>query len=100
MPETGAQDLAKHVSVIVEARNALAEGQFPVRVAPNQNRGERYAIFQFYGNLPYTAGGLLFLAGVNPYDAWKIVVGLALALGGFFTYRWARSRTRQCRPAL
>src|SRR5260370_32200053 len=93
MPETGAQDLAKHVSVIVEARNALAEGQFPVRVAPNQNRGERYAIFQFYGNLPYTAGGLLFPAGGNPYDALKVVGGLARALGRVFTFRRALWRT-------
>jgi hypothetical protein len=38
MPDSGSHDLANHVSGIVEARNALAEGQFPVRVAPNQNR--------------------------------------------------------------
>jgi hypothetical protein len=100
MPESAAQDLANHVSGIIEARNALAEGQFPVRVAPRQNNGERYPIFQFYGNLPYTAGALFYRAGLNPYEAWKVTVGLVLALGGFFTYRWARWRTRQCWPAL
>src|SRR5215213_433345 len=57
MPDSPAQDLANHVSGIIEARNALAEGQFPIRVAPNQINRERYPIFQFYGNLPYMAGG-------------------------------------------
>src|SRR5258706_10090334 len=51
MPESPAQDLADHVSGIIEARNALAEGQFPIRVAPNQNNRERYPVFQFHGNL-------------------------------------------------
>ena len=46
-----------------EAKNALAEGQFPLRVAPKQNDGSRYPIFQYYGNLPYTVGGLLHHVG-------------------------------------
>src|SRR5690242_12687918 len=37
--------LTKHVSMVVEARNALAEGQFPIRVAPNQQWGFRYPFF-------------------------------------------------------
>src|SRR5438128_1419771 len=57
LPFTGAQDIGNHVSGIIEAKNALAEGQFPIRVAPHQNHNERYAIYQFYGNLPYTVGG-------------------------------------------
>src|SRR5262249_13866801 len=73
MPYTGANDLANHVSGIIEARNALAEGQFPIRVAPHQLNGQRYPIFQFYGNLSYTAGGLLYAAGMDPYRAWKTV---------------------------
>src|SRR5438874_2629637 len=73
MPDSSAQDLANHVSGIIEARNALAEGQFPIRVAPNQLNRERYPIFQFYGNLPYTVGGLLYWAtDINPYLVWKI----------------------------
>src|SRR5262249_34589945 len=42
MPDSPAQDLANHVSGIIEARNAFAEGQFPLRVAPNQVEGWRY----------------------------------------------------------
>ena len=43
----------------VEASRAIAEGQFPVRVAPLQLNGSRYPLFQFYGNLPFTACGAL-----------------------------------------
>jgi 6-pyruvoyl-tetrahydropterin synthase related domain len=100
VPHTGAEDLANHLSGIVEARNALAEGQFPVRVAPKQHDGERYPIFQFYGNLPYTAGAVLYMAGLNPYQAWRGVMGGALVLGAFFTYLGSRSATRRHWPAL
>jgi hypothetical protein len=99
MPETGAHDLQNHVSGIVEARNALLEGQFPIRVAPHQNNRSGYPIFQFYGNLPYTAGGLLFLTGVDPYRAWKIIMGGALVMGGLFTYRCCRAHTRRLWPS-
>jgi hypothetical protein len=100
LPHSGAADVANHVSGVIEARNALAEGQFPVRVAPHQNDGSRYPIFQFYGNLPYTAGGLLCLAArAGPYHAWKLVITAALVLGGFFSYAAARRLTRQGFPS-
>ena len=38
LPFTGARDIGNHVSGVVEARNALAEGQFPIRVAPQTER--------------------------------------------------------------
>jgi hypothetical protein len=101
MPDSPAHDLANHVSGIIEARNALAEGQFPIRVAPRQNNQERYPFFQFYGNLPYTAGGLVCLTTrLNPYRTWKLLVTLSLVCGGFFTYRCARTLTRQAYPAI
>src|SRR5260370_5716595 len=68
MPESQGQDLANHVAGIVEAKNALGEGQFPIRVAPRQNDGTRYPLFQYYGHLPYLPGGLLHrLTHVSPY---------------------------------
>jgi hypothetical protein len=102
LPSTGPScDICNHVSGIIEARNALEEGQFPVRVPPHQNHNERYALFQFYGNLPYTLGGALYLAtDASPYDIWKYIVTGALVLGGFFTYCLGRSLTRQTLPAL
>lgn len=88
MPDTPAQDLLAHVSGIVEVSNALAEGQFPARVAPRQADGERYPFFQFYCQLPYTAGGLIHrYLGADPYAAWKIVMVFSLVLGAYFLYR-------------
>src|SRR5579885_1980420 len=84
LPDTPAQDLANHVSGIIEAGNALAEGQFPIRVSPHQCHDERYPTFQFYGNLPYTAGGLLYhFLSVRPFAACKLLLLLALTGGAF-----------------
>lgn len=92
-----AGDLVAHVAGVVEAGHALAEGQFPVRVAPTQNGGMRYPILQYYGNFPYTACAAfdLLVPGVNPYGAWKIFTFVMLVAGGFFTYRSALSLTRR-----
>src|SRR5687768_5377510 len=89
-----AGDLNVVVGGIVEARNALAEGQFPVRVAPRQHDGARYPLFQFYANFPYTLTGALTLAGLSPYAAWRLVTLAALTCGGFFVYRTGRYLTR------
>lgn len=89
-----AGDLNVVVGGIVEARNALAEGQFPVRVAPRQHDGARYPLFQFYANFPYTAAGALCLAGLSPYIAWRLVMLGALACGGLFVYRTGLYLTR------
>lgn len=84
----GAGDLIVHLGGIVEAANALSEGQFPVRVAPLQNGGSRYAIFQYYGNFPYTAAALIYcVPGLDPYQAWKLFMLGTLTAGGFFCYR-------------
>jgi hypothetical protein len=101
LPFSGAQDIANHVSGVIEARNALEEGQFPIRVPPHQINGERYPLFQFYGNLPYTLGGALYLVtDADPYALWKLVVTSCLIIAGYFTYRTALRLTRQKLPAL
>lgn len=89
-----AGDLNVVIGGIVEARNAIAEGQFPLRVAPRQHDGARYPIYQFYANFPYTAAGALTFAGLNPYGAWKMVMLAALTCGGLFAYRTGRYLTR------
>jgi hypothetical protein len=101
LPFSGACDVCNHVSGIIEARNALREGQFPIRVTPNQNHNERYALFQFYGNFPYTLGGFLYrVTHADPYTIWKAIVTAGLALGGFFTYLSGRCLTRHTLPSL
>ncbi len=44
---------------MIEAANALREGQFPPRVAPNVLGGKRYAMFTYYGQWPYGGPGAL-----------------------------------------
>jgi hypothetical protein len=101
LPDTAAQDLANHVAGIVEAANALAEGQFPIRVAPHQCQGERYPTFQFYGNFPYTAGAVLCRhAHLSPYQAYKALLVLSLLAGAFFTYRCGVLLTGAATPSI
>ena len=39
-----APDHANHTAIIVQARKAIEEGQFPLRVAPWQHEGLRYPL--------------------------------------------------------
>jgi hypothetical protein len=94
-----AGDLHTVIGAIVEAGNALAEGQFPIRVAPRQHDGARDAFFQFYGNFPFTLAAAIDAAlpgpGPDPYLAWKVTTGLMLTVGGFYTWRLCRRLTRR-----
>jgi hypothetical protein len=93
--ESPAWDLITHVVGIIEARNAMAEGQFPPRVAPRQLEGRLFPLFQFYGNFPYTLGAAFdAIPGVGPYTAWKVAVALSVACGGFYAYRCGVALTR------
>jgi hypothetical protein len=83
------------INPIVQAEQAISEGQFPIRVAPGHLHGTRYPLFQFYGNAPFTACGLvLHFFNVTPYTAWRIIVLLTAACGGYFTSRSAYQLTR------
>lgn len=52
-----APDHPNHVAPIIQAKKALEEGTFPIRVAPWQHNGWRYPVFQFYSQLPHIVGG-------------------------------------------
>jgi len=81
-------DFQPHLSAIAEAKDALEEGQFPIRIAPNLNGGLRYAFFQFYSPLPYTVAAIIYKLGCsNPFVAYKITIWLALMLASFFMFR-------------
>ncbi len=95
-----AGDLGGILAGIVEAKNALREGQFPIRVAPRQLDGVRYPIFQYYANFPYTVTGALGVIGVNPYLAWKLAMLAALTTGGAFVYLSAYRLTRRVPAAM
>ncbi|WP_107668320.1 6-pyruvoyl-tetrahydropterin synthase-related protein [Cyanothece sp. BG0011] len=82
-------DIPSHVGYIAQARTAILEGQFPLRVAPLEDNGWRYPGFQFYSQLPYYIGGWFYklVTPTNPYEAYKLVILLALILGSFYIYR-------------
>lgn len=86
LPDVG--DLPPHLGLIIQARQALEEGQFPLRVAPWEHQSWRYPTYQYYGQLPDTLGALLYkyLTPDNPYLAYLILNWLALVLGAFYIY--------------
>lgn len=88
-------DLPPHVAAAWQARLALDEGQLPLRVAPVEREGRRYAMFQLYGQLPYTAAAVLQKTVLPdtpqaPYVALKLVVWASLVLAGLYLHRLAR----------
>ena len=95
-------DAIINVSHTVQARMALEEGQFPLRVAPWQHNGWRYPVFQFYGQFIYTLTGLLYkyVTPANPYLACLIILWLALTVSGFFIYRSSFLLTRSTPAAI
>lgn len=96
-------DRESHLCAIVEARNALREGQFPPRVAPTLSGGIRCPVFQFYGAFPYTFAAAFMLTPVghfNAYDAWKMVMLVCVSAAGFYTYLCALRLTRQVWPSV
>ena len=84
-------DLQLALPMLIQARQALEEGQFPIRVAPAEGGGVRLAVYQFYSQLPYTLGGLAYwlITPGNPYAAYRLTLGILMTFGGFFMCRAA-----------
>ncbi|MDR3492005.1 MAG: hypothetical protein P4M12_08200 [Gammaproteobacteria bacterium] len=82
-------DLLNHLAYIIQAKDALQEGQFPLREILSDKNGWQYPIFQFYSPSAYTAAGLLFkyLTPENPFDAYKITLWISLLLGAIYMFR-------------
>jgi hypothetical protein len=97
VPHSAENDsIIDHSSMAQAAAQGLLEGQFPLRVMPQAQLKpcpglSRYPIFQFYSQVPPLAGGLLVLAGLNPYHAVVLVAGLTFLLG-FLGFRWLASQ--------
>src|SRR5688572_29167014 len=88
-------DLPPHVAGVWQARLALEEGQFPLRTAPLERDGRRYAMLQLYGQFPYTAAAVLQKVVLPdtpqaPYVALKAVVWASLVMAGLYLHRLAR----------
>ena len=95
-------DYINHLSATIQAKLALEEGQFPLRIAPFQLQGYRYPLFQFYSPTTYTLTGLIykFITPSNPLIALKIILWLGLCVGGIFMQRLAFWLTRSKNAAL
>jgi uncharacterized membrane protein len=85
------KDYINHLAAITQAKIALTEGQFPLRVAPLEWAGWRYPFFQFYSPTSYTIAGMLYywLPISNPFVIYKLTIWLALILGEIYMYRLA-----------
>lgn len=84
-------DTFNHLAYIAQAKIALHEGQFPLRVLPLEQDGWRYPGFLFYSSSAYTIAGLIYtwLTPSNPFVAYKITIWLAFVAGGIYMYRLA-----------
>jgi hypothetical protein len=71
--------------VIVMGR-ALRLGQFPVRWVSDLGYGYGYPIYNFYGPLPYYAGGALYALGFTGLVATKVMFGLGILMAAIFMY--------------
>ncbi len=97
MLHTPAEDLGAHVGSIAAAAEALRLGMFPLRVAPREHRWAQFPVFNFYGNVPYLAGGALTCLGVGikPYLAYRLVLLMTYVIGGWYAYRTSLWLTRR-----
>lgn len=95
MPDLINVDSRNHVGIIVMAKEALDEGQLPVRVSRTEHHGLRYPLFQFYSPLYYTIAGSIYkwITPENPYITLKIMLILGMMIGGLFSYRCANKIT-------
>lgn len=84
-------DFFNHLALIKQAKLALLQGQFPLRVAPTELVGFHYPLFQFYSPTSYTIAGLIYLwlTPDNVFMAYKATLWCCLVAGGYFMYRLA-----------
>jgi hypothetical protein len=93
-------DYINHLGAIIQAKMALIEGQFPLRITPAEQSGWRYPFYQFYSPSTYTFAGTLYwlLTPHNPLLAYKITIWIALVAAGLFMYQLTHWLTKS-KPA-
>jgi hypothetical protein len=84
-------DYANHIAMVIEAKMAIIEGQFPLRVTPMELGGWRYPSYQFYSPSTYTFAGLIYKWFIpnNPILAVKFTMGCGLVAGGMLMQQLA-----------
>lgn len=96
------KDYRNHSSLVVQAKLALEEGQFPIRVSPIEHLSLNYPTFQFYSPFMYTVAGTIYrwITPNNPYVALKYTMLLAFMLAGIYSYRCAYLLTQNKKIAM
>lgn len=96
------QDMRPHIGAIIQGGKAIEAGQFPLRIAPQEHKGEGYAHFQFYGPSLYTVAGVLraLFPHTSPVAIFKLLMFIAFFMGGFFTYLAAKQYVKNNAAAL
>jgi hypothetical protein len=82
-------DYFNHLVGMIEAKMAFAQGQFPLRIAPQEQSQWGYPFFQFYAPSAYTFAAIVyrFLSPLNPLTAYDLSLWIALIVGGIYMYR-------------
>lgn len=82
-------DYLNHISGIIQAKLALAQGQMPLRIAPTDHEGWSYPLFQFYSPTSYMISGFIYrwITPSNPYIAFKVTLWCALFFSGVYMYK-------------
>lgn len=70
------------VGRVVAMGKAIRNGQFPVRWVSDLGFGYGYPIFNFYGPLPYYAGGAVYALGASGLTATKVMMGIGIIAAG------------------
>src|SRR4051812_29386403 len=81
-------DFRGHSALIMQAKMAIDEGQFPIRVAPWEHQQLRYPEYQFYSVLPFTIAGYIYKFFTathsellkNPFNTLKLVIMMSLMI--------------------
>lgn len=74
------------VGRVIAMGKALRNGQFPVRWVSDLGYGYGYPLFNFYGPLPYYAGGFLYALGLPALDAAKLMFLMGFILSAVTMY--------------
>lgn len=82
-------DYINHVAMLIQAKMALIQGQFPLRTAPLEQSGWQYPYYQFYAPTVYTIAGSVYrwLTPSNPLMAMKITIWGSLLCAGVMMTR-------------
>ena len=88
-----------HTARIAAYFQALSDGQFPPRWAPNFNNGLGSPIFTYIYPVPYFLGSATHFVGFSFQDSFRLVMVLSTFLSSAFMYFWLK-RNFGSTPAL